>query len=157
MTSTPHTSRHPSLISKVGAVLAVMGSVAGLLTAIMTWANVGFDQTFLHDWVLSFAKAFFVLMPIALLLMMFLGKLAERRLPGVSPVRRNIGLGLVMSVIMQSFVAAIAAGTAVGFSEGMVFRQAWTAAFVTAFPVGLAVALLLTLVIKPRLESYLRR
>ncbi len=157
MTISSHISPRPSLAAKILAVLAVMGSVAGILTAIMTWANVGFGPTFLRDWGLSFAKALFVLMPLAMLLMAALGKLAERRFPDIAPLKRNIALGLVMSVIMQSLVAAISAGTAVGFADGDLFRQAWATAFTAAFPVGLALAMLLTTLIKPRLESYLRR
>jgi hypothetical protein len=98
-----------------------------------------------------------VLMPNAMILMALLGKLAERRFPEIAPLKRNIALGLVTSVIMQSLVAAISAGTVVGFADGDLFRQAWATAFVTAFPVGLALALLLTTLIKPGLESFLRR
>jgi len=145
MTTSTNIPPRPSLASKVLAVLAVMGAVAGILTAIMTWANVGFGPTFLQDWGLSFAKTFFVLMPINLILMALLGKLAESRFPKVAPLKRNIALGLVMSIIMQTLVAAISAGTAVGFADGDVFREAWATAFIAAFPVGLALALLLTI------------
>lgn len=150
-------SRKPySLLKKVALVLSIMAVVAGILTAIMTWANLGFSDAFLATWLKSFATAMVVMMPVAGLLMVAFGAVVERHFPGLSPLQQNVLVGLSMSVAMQSIMAVITGYNAVGLADMAAFRAAWVQAFAAAIPVGLALALLVTTVIKPRLQAALK-
>lgn len=156
-TGSAGSSRQPAtLVKKSVLVLSVMAVVAGILTGLMTWANVGFSDAFVATWLKSFVTAMVVMMPVAGLLMVVFSKLVERFLPTLSTLRKSVLVGLSMSVVMQSIMAVITGYNAVGMGDMSVFRAAWGHAFITAFPVGLALALTLTTVVKPRLEAALK-
>jgi hypothetical protein len=144
------------LIKKIGIVFSMMSVVAGTLTGIMTWANLGFSDAFMTSWGRSFVMALVVMMPVAGLLIALIGALVKRALSTLTAFQQNLITGLVASVIMQSLMAVITAFNAVGFSNWGTYLTAWSTAFVTAFPVGLALALILTTLIKPRLEVLLK-
>lgn len=150
-----HTAHRP-LVAKLAILLAVMSSVAGILTGLMTWANTGFSDAFLPNWGISFLKALFVLLPFAFLLMGLFDRILMRLLPNQKQMARRIVLGLIMAVIMQSLMAAITAGTESAFGDFAVFKGLWLNAFVTAFPIGLTLALILTTSVRPWLMTMLR-
>ena len=41
------------LVQKILVVAAIMTTIGGTLTGIMTFANVGLSKTFIHDWLSS--------------------------------------------------------------------------------------------------------
>lgn len=145
-----------SLIKKLGIVFSIMSVIAGILTGIMTWANLGFSDTFLSIWGVSFITTIVFLLPILGILMALFSKLVKRAFPKFSALRQNMIIGLLLSIVMQSIMAVITAANAVGFDNFALYGAAWLDAFITAIPVGLVLALILTTVIKPRLEAYLK-
>ena len=152
----PTPPAHRPLFQKIIIVMAVMASVAGVLTGLMTWANTGFSEAFLPNWGISFLKAALVLLPLAFLLMGLFEKVLVRFMPTTSALKRNILLGVLMSVVMQSLMALITAGTEAGFGDMSVVKTLWKNAFITAYPVGLTLALLLTTTVRPWLLAMLR-
>lgn len=149
--------RRVPAIKKLAIVLSVMATIAGTLTGIMSWANVGLTDALAPTWLRSFVTAMVVMVPLAGLLMVALGGLVQRVLPTWSALHKNLLIGLTMSVVMQSIMAAITGFNAVGLGDMTQLKAAWTHAFTTAFPVGLMLALTLTTVVKPRLERLLSR
>jgi predicted secreted protein len=120
----------------------------------MTWANTGFSDTFPHLWRVSFLKAVFILLPFAFRLMAQTDKGLSRLIPATPLLKRNILLGLIMSVVMQSLMVLVTTGTKVGFADLDVIRTLWQNAFIKAYPVGLALAL--TATVRPWLLAMLR-
>lgn len=154
-TSTSAPMKKRSIPAKIGIAFATLAPVAAILTGIMTWANTGFSDPFLNDWLVSFLKAIFVLMPFAMVMMAILGKVIESLLPNTSQLAINILLGLLMSVLMQGLMGVISVGTTFGFADNG-FVGYWWNAFITAMPVGLPMAMVMTVVIRPRLMAILK-
>ena len=127
-----------------------------MTTGIMTWANLGFSETFLASWGRSFLTAMLVMMPIAGLLMVAFTSTVNRLFPGLRVLLQNLLIGLAMSLVMQSIMAVITAANTVGFDNFGLYGASWSNAFLTALPVGIIFAVTLTTVIKPRLEVYLK-
>ncbi len=72
-----------------------------------------------------------------------------------SALKRNLLLGLIMSMVMQSLKALLTDGTEAGFGDMSVVKALWNNAFITANPVGLTLALLLTTTVRPWLLAML--
>lgn len=144
------------VILKVLVVLAMMSLMGGTLTGVMTYFNLGFSESFFADWFTSFTTAALTVMPMGILLMVGLTKLAERLLSGASEHARNLLVGIVMAGIMESGMAFATAMNNIGFEDKELFISAWLNGLIGALPVALVLMITVNMTIKPRVEKFLK-
>lgn len=75
-------------------------------------------------------------------------------LPNFSKLQQNITFGLGMACIMESIMGVVTTVNLHGY-ESSLFASQWSAAFLAALPVGIVFSIVMSLVIKPRLETFL--
>jgi len=144
-----------SLIYKVLVVLGLMSVIGGSLTGVMTYINAGYTDAFLTNWLSSFLKAL-VVMPIGFLLMKVISTIIEKWLPNMATIKRNLVIGLVMALIMESILSFTTAANIIGFSSYAMLFSGWLHAFMAALPLGLTIMLIMSMSIKPRVELFLK-
>lgn len=144
------------LLSKIGVVASIMIVVMGSLTAVMTYMNVGFSETFLTDWLSTFALAALVMAPLGFSMMWLLNKLVDTFLSQYSNTVKNIFIGVLMAVIMEGTMSAVSVGNNLGFVSLSSFSTAWMRAFSAALPVGLVITVIMTMTVKPRLTKFMQ-
>lgn len=148
-------SRPTPLIYKVLVILTMMSLIGGLLTAVMTYVNVGYSDTFLADWMSSLLFAFAV-MPVGFVLMGLFSTLVNRLLPGRGEATRNLVTGVIMACVMESILAFSTTVNIIGFASSADFYVHWKHSFLAALPLGLTLMLLMSLTIKPRIERFMK-
>ncbi|WP_049721510.1 DUF2798 domain-containing protein [Gilvimarinus polysaccharolyticus] len=153
--STNSTPTKRPLYQKAMVVAGLMGSIAGTLTGIMTYVNVGITDTFISDWLASLAFAVLLVMPAGFLLMVLISKLVQLLAPSSKKVYQQLATGISMAFIMESLMAASTTATTMGLTDKTTFITAWGQAFITALPFGLFIAVVMSLFLKPKLEQFM--
>jgi hypothetical protein len=148
-TSTP-------LYKKILVMMGMMSLMAGTLTGVMTYMNVGLSDAFYGQWLRAFSTAAFVMAPLGFSTMTVLTKLMEKWLPNAADSKRNIIIGLIMAVFMESMMAFTTAATTIGFADSNALFSGWLSGFLAALPVGLALMVLVSTTIKPKVERFLK-
>jgi len=143
------------LYQKILVIAALMTTVGGTLTGIMTYMNVGITDTFLRDWFSSFAVAILIMVPAGFLFMTLMTKLVQLVIPNSKKVYQQLVSGLLMAFIMESLLASSTTATTIGFIDKTAFISAWGQAFIAALPFGLLMAVTMSLFIKPKLEQFM--
>ncbi|GAL17143.1 hypothetical protein JCM19235_5692 [Vibrio maritimus] len=150
------TNKKTPVLLKVLVMVSMMSLVGGSLTAVMTYMNVGFGEAFVHQWLSSFALAALVMMPVGMGVMTLMTKLIGKLMPGKSEHVRNLVVGLIMAVVMESLLAFVTAANTIGFSDASDFTTGWFNGFIAALPVGLTIMIVMSLTIKPKIEKFLK-
>lgn len=144
------------VLLKILVMASLMTFIGGTLTGVMTYMNVGFGDSFVRSWVSSFTLVALVMMPIGFGMMTLMTKLIGALLPNQSETARNLLVGLVMAVIMESLMAFITAANNIGFSDTSAFTTGWFNGFLAALPIGLTIMIVMSLTIKPKIEKFLK-
>ncbi|WP_338624670.1 DUF2798 domain-containing protein [Agarivorans sp. OAG1] len=148
--------KSPPLFQKVLLVMAMMTAIGGSLTGVMTYLNLGYSPLFFSQWLSAFLLAASTIMPIGFLLMAAISKAAEKWLPKMQVQQRNIVVGVVMAVIMESGLAFSTTLNNLGLSNGADFLASWLQTLLTALPFALVLIITVSLTIKPRVERFLK-
>ena len=143
------------LLYKILLILAMMTVIGGLLIGVMTYMNVGYSNTFFHDWSRALLAAF-AIMPIGILLMGLLTKTINQMLPNTQAYKRNLITGVLMACIMESMLAFSTAAKTIGFADQATFLNGWLQGFLVALPVGLTLMIIISMTIKPKIEAFLK-
>ena len=143
------------LLYKVLLILTMMTVIGGLLTGVMTYMNVGYSNTFFHDWSRALLAAF-AIMPIGFLLMGLITKTINQMLPNTQAYKRNLITGILMACIMESMLAFSTAAKTIGFADQAAFLNGWLQGFLVALPVGLTLMVIMSMTIKPKIEAFLK-
>ncbi|WP_239502535.1 DUF2798 domain-containing protein [Vibrio astriarenae] len=148
-TSTP-------LYKKVLVVAGMMTLMGGTLTGVMTYMNLGYSDSFFNSWMSAFVTTALVMMPIGVTLMTLITKLLGTLLPNIKESHRNIIVGLIMAVTMESIMAFTTTAKNLGFVDNPDFGNQWATSFFAALPVALTLMVTISMTIKPKIERYLR-
>ncbi|SON51994.1 DUF2798 domain-containing protein [Vibrio tapetis] len=143
------------LIYKILIVLGMMSVMAGSLTGVMTYMNLGYTDSFAADWLGSFVSAVCV-MPFGFALMSLVTNQVNHLMPNTSEIRRNVITGLIMACLMESIMAFATATNNIGFSEPSAFLTGWLNGFLAALPLGMVLVITMSLTIKPKIERILK-
>lgn len=143
------------LFYKVLVIFGMMSVIGGILTGVMTYMNVGFSDTFFTTWRNALLSAYAV-MPIGILLMGLLTKLVYQLLPDSGKHIRNIVVGSLMALIMESLLAFSTAANTIGFSNYNDLFTGWSQGFLAALPVGLTLMIISSMTIKPKIEQFIK-
>lgn len=150
------TSNKPSVVAKVFVVASMMMAIGGTLTGVMTYMNIGFSDGFFSRWLSSFALAALFMVPVAMGMITLLTKLITRLLPDKSEKARNLLIGLIMAVVMESVMAFMTAANNIGFADLSTFTSGWFNGFLAALPVGLTIIVVMSMTVKPKIERFLK-
>ncbi|MCT8987960.1 DUF2798 domain-containing protein [Shewanella phaeophyticola] len=144
------------VIHKILVVLAMMTIMGGSLIGLMTYINLGYSDTFFNDWLMSFLLAAVTVMPAGFIFMALFTYVAQRCLPNTSEKKRNIVVGVLMAITMESAMALSTAINNIGFSSHAALFNHWLEALLAALPLGLTLMIITSLTIKPKIERFLK-
>ncbi|WP_411990789.1 DUF2798 domain-containing protein [Agarivorans sp. DSG3-1] len=144
------------LFYKILVVLAMMSVIAGTLTGVMTYIQVGYSDSFVVIWLEAFLTTAVILMPVGLVMMSLVSKLIAKLLPHIAESARNPIVGVIMAVIMESIMAFTTTAKNIGFANRSEFASAWLEVFLVALPVGLSLMLIISMTVKPKIEKFLK-
>ncbi|WP_441003816.1 hypothetical protein [Pseudocolwellia agarivorans] len=144
-----------SNLKKLFIMLPVMVTLIGTITAIMTFANLSVSQDFMPTWISNFVYAFLVLLPMGGIIFTVLNKLINQYFSAWSSLKKNILQGALMALIMESIMAVISILTTHNYTSIHNLSTLFFNSLLYALPVGLIFSLFMTLVLKPKLETYL--
>lgn len=130
--------------------LLLLPSVALILSAVMTWANVGFGDEFLGRWGRSFITSLVVL-PLILASLGALEKLVDRSLASMHWVMRKIVLALLTALAIESVLALVV--TLINSPWDSTFGLSWWVAFSRSLPAGVLIGLFMVFYMKPKLDQ----
>jgi len=148
-------SKKTPLILKLLVILAIFSVMAGSLTGVMTYQNVGFSATFFVDWFKSFMSAW-VLIPFGFMVMDWLAKRLARLMPELTEIELNLLTGMMMACIMEALMAFSTATNTIGLSDYGDFFAGWLNGFLAALPLGLTLVMIMTFTIKPKIDQLIK-
>lgn len=148
--------KSPPLIQKILVVLAMITLMGGSLTGVMTYFNLGYSPLFFKQWLTAFLLAAITVMPMGFVLMAAISKAAEKLLPNLPSNKRDIGVGVLMALIMESGMAFSTSVNNVGLSDGNAFFSAWLHSLIAALPVAIVLMTMVSLTVKPKIERFLK-
>jgi Na+-driven multidrug efflux pump len=152
----PPNARNRPTYQKIAIIAPIMLTICGSLTGMMTLINRDESGSFLHQWASAFVFASLLALPIGIIVMSVVSQLIQKLLSGATTHVQNLLTGVVMSLIMESAMAASTAISHAGLSNLNQFTEAWSQNFIDALPLGLVIATLMTLIIKPKLETFMQ-
>ncbi len=147
-TSMKKSPQRPSL-RQVLPDLLLLPTVALMLSAVMTWANVGFGELFLARWARGFVTCLLVL-HMVLVLLGVLEKRVEMLFATLSKFGRTLVVSLLTAVMIESILAL--ALTLISGSGSSEFARLWWMAFSRSLPVGVLIGLFMGFYMKPRMD-----
>jgi hypothetical protein len=143
----------PSFVRVLRQVLPrviLLTSIALLLSAVMSWANVGLDDAFLPRWGRSFIASLIVL-PLILASLGALERVVNRELFSLHWVGRKMVVALLTAVGIESVLAVVV--TLINTPWSGPLGLAWWMAFSRSLPVGVLVGLFMSFYMKPKLDQ----
>ncbi|SFK64178.1 DUF2798 domain-containing protein [Methylophaga sulfidovorans] len=149
-------SRNRPTYQKVAIIAFIVITISGTLTGIMTFVNGDGNESFLHQWTSAFVFASLIALPIGIIVMSLVSQLIHALLSSATDHFKNLIIGIVMALLMESAMAASTAVSQVGLSNLNQLTAEWSQNFIAAIPVGLVIAILMTLVVKPKLQAFMK-
>jgi hypothetical protein len=139
----------PSGLRRFLPDLVILPTIALLLSAIMTWANVGFGPQYLARWGASFLTSL-VFLPVILVFVGVLDKVLGVAVAALPWLARKLVVAAVTACFIESTLAL--AVTAINGTAGNSFGQAWWLAFSRSLPAGFVISLFFVFYMKPKME-----
>jgi hypothetical protein len=141
-------------LKKLLVMLPVILTLVGMMTAIMTLANLTPSQPFLNLWISSFIFALLVILPIGAGIFAILTKLINQFCDPWSGLHKNLLQGILMALIMEAIMAVITTLSSHQYGSAAQFSDYFFNSLLYALPVGLCFSCFMALVIKPKLEQH---
>lgn len=142
-----------ALARKLGIIAAMIVTMSGLMTSVMTYATLAEGRAFIDAWLPIWLRAAVVIAPLGFALMYLVNALLGLLLPAVGEGVRKVLVGLTMAVVMESIMASVTTVQLYGLANG--FAAFWADAMLAALPVAAGMSLVMTFLIKPRLDRVL--
>lgn len=130
--------------------LLILPAVALLLSAFMTWANVGLGGAFLATWARNFVVSL-AMLPLILVGIGGLERVAQALFPTLRTFWRKLMVSLVTACVIESVLALVI--SAINSPWDATFSHFWWRAFSRSIPVGLVIGLFMGFYMKPKLEQ----
>lgn len=156
MPLTDSEEKRTPLFLKVLVMMGMMTLMGGSITGLMTYLNQGYSDVFLAQWTRAFLTAVVTVMPLGFASMALLTKLAERFFANSSEKARNVSIGLVMAMVMESGMAFSTAVNSVGFADISMLMSTWFVTLITALPLALLFMAVVSVTLKPKVERFLK-
>lgn len=147
----------PPIVQKIGVIASLVILFGGILTFAMTWKSIGFSDGFLLSWLSSFLLCVLCIAPIGGLIAMLLTKTLNAAFPALGKLPMNLLFGLCMAIIMESVMSAVTTANLHGLLGGQQFYALWLSTLLTALPIGIVFSVLISLILKPKIETFWAR
>lgn len=128
----------------------LLPSVALLLSAVMTWANVGLGEAFLPRWGKSLITSLVVL-PMILVCLGTLERIVDNVFTSMHWVGRKLVVSLLTACAIESVLAL--AVTAINTPWDSTFGLSWWIAFSRSMPAGVLIGLFMGFYMKPKMDQ----
>lgn len=142
-------NRTPSTLRRILPDLILLPTIALVLSAIMTWANVGFGDAFLPRWIRGFVTSL-VLLPVILACLGVVERAVVAVAGGLPPLVQKLTVAVVTAVFIESILAL--AVTLSTWPDPALIGTQWWAAFSRSYPAGLAISAFFVFYMKPKME-----
>jgi Protein of unknown function (DUF2798) len=133
------------------AISAMMGL---LISAVVTWVQLGFAPDFFDRWWRAAALSIAVMLPSGALVMAGVSVLVRRVLAGRSVWAQRSAMALGMGLAMEAVASALSTITNLGSAN---FMAHWAHAYLRAAPLALVIGPVMAFVIRPWIERRLAR
>jgi hypothetical protein len=143
-------TRHPISVRKLSPVIFILPTVALLLSAFMTWANVGLGAAFPAIWARNFVASLVVL-PLILAGIGSLDRVAAALLPRLGLFWRKLLVSLLTACVIESVLALVI--SLINSPWDASFSRFWWQAFSRSLPVGLVIGLFMGFYMKPKIDQ----
>lgn len=150
------TAKSNPLFLKILLIASLMVVIAGSLTGVITYMNIGFTSEYLSSWMSSFVLVVILMMPIGMGMTVLITKLINRLIPKKSEGVRNLIIGIIMAIVMESFMALVGTLNNIEFHNASEFYIRWLNGFLGALPLGLIIMLVMSMGMKPRIEQFIK-
>jgi hypothetical protein len=144
----PPLPTHP--VRKLFPAILILPTVALLLSAFMTWANVGLGDAFPAIWARNFVASLIVL-PLILMGIGQLERVAAALLPRLAPFWRKLLVSLLTACVIESVLALVI--SLINSPWDATLPHFWWLAFSRSLPVGLAIGLFMGFYMKPKIDQ----
>jgi hypothetical protein len=152
-------SMNPALTrARLRALLPVFGlslTISLLVTAVVTYLNIGADPAFVSRWLRAALFACLVMLPLGSVVISVVSRLVEAALAQRRTWLKRLVSALVMGLTMEAIVSALATLTNVGLNAQA--PAAWAHAYVRALPLGLCIGLFMGFVARPWIQARMAR
>ncbi|APW44530.1 DUF2798 domain-containing protein [Rhodoferax saidenbachensis] len=129
--------------------ILILPTVALLLSAFMTWANVGLGDAFPATWARNFVASLVVL-PLILMGIGHLEHVAAVLLPRLAPFWRKLLVSLLTACVIESVLALVIA--LINSPWDATLARFWWLAFSRSLPIGLVIGLFMGFYMKPKID-----
>lgn len=141
------------ILSKIGLLVAMILTMTGLITAVMTYAGLPVGQRFVEAWLPVWGQAALLVAPFGFVLMYLISKTISAVFPDIAAGTQKILLAASMALVMESVMASVTTLQLHGWEAG--FSDYWISVLLAALPVALVMSLVMTFFIKPRIDRVL--
>ena len=135
--------------------MGMMTLLGGTFIAIMTYVNIGFSDEFFTKWSSSLFLALIVMMPLGSVFMFLSNRFIKSIFPNLKEILQNILVGICMALCMESIMAISTTINIIGYPNFDMFSSFWLKSYLAALPFALVFSPIMTILIKPRVESFL--
>ncbi len=143
------------IVKKTLVMLSLIFTLIGLLTFVMTYQNIGFNEQFFEKWLTATLWSATTMAPVGFLMIAIISKIVSIALPKATESKQNFVIGVSMAVIMESIMALVTTINNIDVKTVTELTVYWWQAFVIALPLGLLISLIMSLFVKPKLERYM--
>ncbi len=140
-----------TVLRKFSIIAAMILTMSGLMTAIMTCVSLPADANFLTTWLPLWLRAAVIIAPCGFVFLTILGRAIDLLLPKTSTLQKRLLQGLGMVLVMETIMATVTTVQMHGWDH--LFAAVWFHAMAAALPFGILMSALMTFVIKPRMDA----
>ncbi|REL27670.1 hypothetical protein DXX93_14645 [Thalassotalea euphylliae] len=142
-------SNFKHLLKKLPVILTLIA----VIITIMTWVNLMTFRGFFDAWSRAFLFALVSVLPIGGLMFLALYQLIRRVFSRWPDMLRNLLLGVVMTLILQSIMALTTTASIQNFNSVNQFFNLYLMSFLYALPVGLLFASVTAVMVNIEIEQ----
>lgn len=144
------------MIKKILVMATMMSIIAGTFIAIMTYGSIGFSDNFFSRWSSSLLYSLFVMMPLGGILIFIANKVVKVSFPNLKKIIQNILIGILIALFMEAIMATITTINIIGYINLHSFLSSWLKLYLLTLPFALVFSPIMTILIKPKIEAYLK-
>lgn len=135
---------------KLFPTILIFPTVALLLSAFMTWANMGLSPAFPAIWARNFVASL-VMLPLILMGIGHIDRLAVALLPRLRVFWRKLIVSLLTACVIESVLALVI--SLINSPWDASFAEFWWRAFSRSLPIGMVVGLFMGFYMKPKIDQ----
>lgn len=129
--------------------------IVSLLSLFMTYINHGYHEDFFQLWGHAWVFSILVILPIAGILIMNIGRIVEKRYGHWPLLQQKLLQCAGIAITLEAILAAITTLSTMHASSVAQFLSIWALTLVKALPLGYVIAMTMVFFVKPRIQRAL--